>query len=172
MTSIQNKIIGVFHCNSGTFTTLQIVSSSQLQFTNLNTYPNCEYQLGHVDLGQGSANYGPLPIFIRPVYCMIHQHAFSKGVLGLANVTDVVTKLTNYIKAKSYLVVPYHTKVRWPSLGKVLKRVWKLKEEICLFLALKEKESDFPELHDNDWVSDFALAVGVMGYRNELNTNL
>lgn len=37
--------------------------------------------------------------------------------------------------------------------GKSSHRVWGLKEEICLFLALKEKESDFPELHDHDWVS-------------------
>ena len=34
------------------------------------------------------------------LHCIIHQHALCKGVLGLANVTDVVTKLTYYIKAR------------------------------------------------------------------------
>ena len=122
------------------------------------------------------------------MHSIIHQHALCKGALGLENVTDVVTKLVNNIKARGlnhkqfkallqdmeapYSDVPYHTKVGWLSLGKVLKRVWELKEEICLFLALKEKESDFPELHDNDWMSDFAFAVDIMEYMNELNTNL
>ena len=94
------------------------------------------------------------------LHCIIHQHALCRVALGLTNVSDVVTRVVNYIKARGlnhrqfqaflrhmeapYTDVPYHTNVRWLSLGKVFKRVWKLREEINLFLTMKDKASDFP----------------------------
>ena len=116
------------------------------------------------------------------LHCIIHQHALCKGALGLKNVSDVVTKVVNYIKARGlnhrqfqtflrdmeapYADVSYHTKVRWLSLGKVFERVWELREEINLFLTMKDKASDFPELNDSEWLSDFAFAVDIMEYMN------
>lgn len=61
--------------------------------------------------------------------------------------------------------------MRWLSLGKVLKRVWDLKKEIDLFLDMKQN-LDFPQLKNNDWISDFAFAVDIMGFMNDLNTKL
>ncbi|KAI6647517.1 General transcription factor II-I repeat domain-containing protein 2-like [Oopsacas minuta] len=62
------------------------------------------------------------------LHCIIHQHALCKSALGLTNVSDVVTKVVNYIKARGlnhrqfqaflrdmeapYADVPYHTKAR------------------------------------------------------------
>ena len=37
---------------------------------------------------------------------------------------------------------------------------------------MKDKASDFPELNDSEWLSDFAFAVDIMEYMKELNTHL
>jgi 17beta-estradiol 17-dehydrogenase/3beta-hydroxysteroid 3-dehydrogenase/mitotic-spindle organizing protein 1 len=50
--------------------------------------------------------------------------------------------------------------------------VWELRAEIALFLGMKEKDSDFPQLNDVDWLFDFAFAVDIMGHMNELNSKL
>ena len=36
-----------------------------------------------------------------------------------------------------YYDIIYHSRVRWLSLGKILRRVWNLKEEIVMFLEIK-----------------------------------
>ena len=62
------------------------------------------------------------------------------------HVVDTVTKVVNLIRSKSlthrefvslleetelgHADLPYHTNVRWLSLGKVLKREWDLKSEM------------------------------------------
>ena len=120
------------------------------------------------------------------LHCIIHQHVLCKSVLKINHVTDVVTKIVNFIRARAmnhrqfvalleeheteHSDVGYHTAVRWLSLGKVLKRVWDLKAEIREFCEKKGK--DIPELSDEDWMADFAFAVDVTALMNELNTKL
>ncbi|XP_014670819.1 PREDICTED: general transcription factor II-I repeat domain-containing protein 2-like [Priapulus caudatus] len=66
----------------------------------------------------------------------------------------------------------YHSRVRWLSLGKVLQRVWELKDDIIAFLELMGKSDEFPELSDKNWLSDFAFAVDILSHMNELNVKL
>ncbi|XP_063802305.1 general transcription factor II-I repeat domain-containing protein 2B-like [Pseudophryne corroboree] len=122
------------------------------------------------------------------LHCIIHQEVLCKSVLKLSNVVDTVTKVVNYIRARGlnhrqfvalleeteaeHTDILYHTNVRWLSLGNVLKRVWELREQIGVFLNMKGKEPDFPQLKNKDWLSDFAFAVDVMGHMNELNLRL
>ncbi|KAF1374389.1 hypothetical protein PFLUV_G00228590 [Perca fluviatilis] len=106
-------------------------------------------------------------------------------LLKINHVVDFVTKIVNFIRARALnhrqfvalleeheteqSDIGYHTAVRWLSLGKVLKRVWDLKEirEFC-----EKKGKDIPELSDEDWMADFAFAVDVTAMMNELNTKL
>ena len=72
----------------------------------------------------------------------------------MSHVVNTVTKVINFIRAKSLLEetesghadLPYLTNVRWLSLGKVLKRVWDLKSEMAALLQIKGKYVDFPQL--------------------------
>ena len=87
----------------------------------------------------------------------------------MSHVVDTVTKVVNFIRAKSlnhrqfvslleetesgHADLPYHTNVRWLSLGKVLKKVWDLKSEIVEFLQMNGKYVDFSQLQiKNGWL--------------------
>lgn len=122
------------------------------------------------------------------LHCIIHQEALSKSVLKLDHVTKTVVKLVNFIRARAlnhrqfiqlleereadHTDVPYHSNVRWLSLGTVLRRVWDLRDQIGVFLENVGKAGDFPELKDSDWMLDFAFAVDLMGHLNDLNRKL
>ena len=86
-------------------------------------------------------------------HCITHQKVLCKCVLKMSQVVDTVTKVVNFLRAKSlnhnqfvslleetesgHADLPYHTNVRWLSLGKVLKRVWDLKSEFAEFLQME-----------------------------------
>ncbi|XP_053192732.1 general transcription factor II-I repeat domain-containing protein 2A-like, partial [Scomber japonicus] len=122
------------------------------------------------------------------LHCIIHQESLCKSVLQLNHVVNPVVKLVNFIRARGlqhrqfitfleetdadHQDLLYHSRVRWLSLGKVFQRVWELKEEISAFLELMGKSDDFPELRDNNWLCDFAYAVDIFSYMNELNLKL
>uniref|UniRef100_A0AAV2KR74 HAT C-terminal dimerisation domain-containing protein n=1 Tax=Knipowitschia caucasica TaxID=637954 RepID=A0AAV2KR74_KNICA len=122
------------------------------------------------------------------LHCIIHQESLCKSILQLNHVVDPVVKLVNFIRARglnhrqfvtfleetdaAHQDLLYHSRVRWLSLGKVLQRVWELKEEISSFLELKEKSEEFPELSDENWLCDFAFAVDIFSHLNELNVKL
>jgi len=109
-----------------------------------------------------------------------------KSVLKINHVVDVVTKIVNFIRARAlnhrqfvalleeseteHRDIPYHAAVRWLSLGKVLKRVWDLREEIQDFCV--KKGNDIPQLSDADWMADLGFAVDVTALMSELNVKL
>jgi len=72
-----------------------------------------------------------------------------------------------------HLDVLYHSRVPWLSLGKVLRRVWELREEIVIFLDMKSIQCDFStNIVDDEWRLDFKFAIDIMKKLNELNVNL
>ncbi|XP_060691829.1 LOW QUALITY PROTEIN: general transcription factor II-I repeat domain-containing protein 2A-like [Hemiscyllium ocellatum] len=113
------------------------------------------------------------------LYCIIHQEVLRKSVLKINHVVDVVTKIVNFIRQFVALLeenetehrdVGYHTAVRWHSLGKMLKRVWDLREEIQDFCV--KKGNGIPRLSDADRIADLGFAVDVTALMNELNVKL
>ncbi|XP_071017986.1 general transcription factor II-I repeat domain-containing protein 2A-like [Oncorhynchus clarkii lewisi] len=120
------------------------------------------------------------------LHCIIHQEVLCICVLKMSHVVDTVTKVVHFIRAKSlnqfvslleetesgHVDLPYHTNVRWLSLGKVLKKVWDLKSEIAEFLQMKGKYVDFPQLQETEWLAVCAFNVDIMALMNELNSKL
>ncbi|KAI0980303.1 hypothetical protein GJ496_005853 [Pomphorhynchus laevis] len=94
------------------------------------------------------------------------------------HVVTVVTKVVNFIRGRAvnhrqfveflkeiesdFYEIPYYTEVRWLSIGKVLDRFQYLLDEIVLFLSIKEKLHDFPELQNKAWLNDFSFSVDII----------
>ena len=90
------------------------------------------------------------------LHCIIHQKVVCKKVIDMKHVVDPVVKIVNFIRARGlnhrqfitlledcdsdHSGVPYHTTVRWLSVGKVLGRIWDLETEILPFLEMKGKQ--------------------------------
>ena len=69
--------------------------------------------------------------------------------------------------------VLYLTKVCWLSMGRVLKRAWDLKEEIVIFLDMKDISCQFSKKMQSEvWVCNFAFAMDILQKLNELNIKL
>ena len=122
-------------------------------------------------------------------HCIIHQESLCKSSLKLKHVFEPVVSAVNLIRGRGlrhrqfrsflkdmeadFTDVLYHSNVRWLSIGKVLKTVWDLKEEIVMFLNIKDISCNFTkEMESDEWVCDFAFAVDIMQKLNELNTKL
>ncbi|XP_077301672.1 general transcription factor II-I repeat domain-containing protein 2-like [Arctopsyche grandis] len=118
------------------------------------------------------------------LHCIIHQQVLCKNVLKVDHVTSRVIKLVNLIRSSGlkhrqfisfledldaeYTYIPFHSHIRWLSLGNVLQRVWKLKDDIILFLEMKHI-TDFPELTNNDWLCDVAFTLDIITHLNTFN---
>ena len=126
---------------------------------------------------------------LTSLHCDIHQGSLRKGALNIKHVTDSIVNVVNLIRArglnykqfKAFLEdlesehwdVLYHSRVRWLSLGKVLRRVWELREEIVMFLEMKSIQCDFcTNIVDEEWRLDFKFAIDIMEKLNELNVKL
>ena len=121
------------------------------------------------------------------LHCFIHQ----ESLCAQSNVTDVVVKCVNEIRAKGlkhrqfqsfllemnaqYKDLVYHSLVRWLSRGKVLQRFLSLPEEIKMFLqekspTLKTKSGAdvLTLLRDNTWSVDLTFSIDITQHMNNL----
>ena len=69
-----------------------------------------------------------------------------------------------------YSELLYHTEVRWLIRGKVLKRFFALRNEISLFMKMKNKA--IPLLDNPTFQSNLAFLTDITNHLNELNLNL
>jgi len=126
---------------------------------------------------------------LLPLHCVIHQESLCKAALNIEHVIDPVVSVINLIRARAlnhrqfkamledleteHSDIIYHSSVRWLSLGKILRRVWDLKEEIVMFLEMKGIDCDFvTNIVNEEWKSDFMFAIDIMEKLNELNVKL
>ena len=120
---------------------------------------------------------------VMPFHCIIHQENLCAKSVKMQNVMSAVTKTVNFICSKGlhhrefqellhsmdadFDDIPYYTEVRWLSRGKMLKRVFELKDAMQTFMESKGNSVD--EFMNEEWIEDFAFLVDITTHLNELN---
>ena len=62
--------------------------------------------------------------------------------------------------------VIYNTEVPWLSRGAMLKRIYNLKNDIQLFVEMKQYP--FPQFEDKEWMCNFAFLIDITQHLNDL----
>ena len=123
---------------------------------------------------------------VMQFHCVLHQETLCAKFLKMENIMSVVTKTVNFIRPKGlrhrqfqdllrsleadFEDVPYYCEIRWLSRGKVLKRIFKLKDEIQQFI--EGKGNPIAEFNDAEWICDLAFLADITSHLNELNSRL
>lgn len=123
------------------------------------------------------------------IHCMIHKEALVAKEMqdDLWAVLNEAVSVINYIKSRSlnsrlftilcnemgssYETLLLHTEVRWLSRGRVLRRLFDLKDEVVLFLS--DKNPHLSHLFVNKkWVQKLCYLVDIFEKFNDLNLSL
>jgi len=132
---------------------------------------------------------------VQWTHCSIHREALAvKGMDECFKKTlDDAVKIVNFIKARpknprlfgvlcdemgsEHKQLLLHCEVRWLSRGKVLTRLFELRDELAVFLREgdyngKFASSYFDCLTDNNWLKRLAYLADIFGSLNVLNLTL
>ncbi|KAI4816686.1 hypothetical protein KUCAC02_009002 [Chaenocephalus aceratus] len=126
---------------------------------------------------------------VKVTHCIIHREALASKALqqDLGEVLDVVVRVVNLIKKRplqsrlfrelckemgaEHEHLLFHCEVRWLSKGKVLQRVWELREQVMAYLK-NENANLVKHFEDKRWLARFAYLVDIFNKLNMLNTSL
>ncbi|XP_077327678.1 general transcription factor II-I repeat domain-containing protein 2A-like [Lithobates pipiens] len=120
-------------------------------------------------------------------HCIIHSEQLVSKTLNLDSVMKPVMAIVNYIRThalhhrqfKNLIAeldqglpgdLAQHCTVRWLSKGQVLSRFFQLLDAVKLFM--EEKNKDYPQLSDLEWVMDLAFLVDMLCHLDKLNLTL
>ncbi|XP_076060282.1 zinc finger BED domain-containing protein 5-like [Oratosquilla oratoria] len=122
-------------------------------------------------------------------HCIIHREALaSKALVAELNcVLETAIKTVNFIKSRplnarlfailcmdmgsDYEALLLHTEARWLSRGKVLTRLYQVRDEVHLFL-LECGSTLSVHLCDSIWLANLAYLASIYEKLNELNLSL
>ena len=123
-------------------------------------------------------------------HCMIHRQVLAtktlpqefqevmKSVVSSVNIVNAIalnsglfSKLCNEMDASNDVLL-FHTEVRWLSRGKVLKRVFDLRDELKMFFNQKSKPQFEALFSDKNELQKIAYLVDIFAILNELNLSL
>ncbi|XP_077341985.1 general transcription factor II-I repeat domain-containing protein 2A-like [Lithobates pipiens] len=120
-------------------------------------------------------------------HCIIHSEQLVSKTWNLDSVMKPVMAIVNYIRThalhhrqfKNLIAeldqglpgdLAQHCTVRWLSKGQVLSRFFQLLDAVKLFM--EEKNKDYPQLSDLEWVMDLAFLVDMLCHLDKLNLTL
>ena len=122
-------------------------------------------------------------------HCFIHRESLATKKLStkLNDVLCEVVKIVNYIKGSAFnsrlfallcddmqadhRQLLFHSSVRWLSRGKVLSRVYELRNELAVFLH--DRKPDWAKLlRDSQWLALLAYLTDIFDITNGLNTSM
>lgn len=123
-------------------------------------------------------------------HTVIHREALASRHLSseLSEVMTDIVGVVNFIKTRplktrvfsaiceemgaEHQAVLFHSEARWLSRGKVLSRVFELREQIRMFLEQEHKYDLAEHFCDENFLAKLAYLSDIFGKLNELNLQL